>query len=165
MSNKTFYLRIKGQKVEVGEEVYRAYVRPVRNEQRKKKYDKRCLIPKTNNNKTIYVRCKGNCKECEKKRATFNRRIVPLDRMIERGMDFKDYSSHIEEDLIESERAEQVRNSLLRLRGKDRQLIRLIYFEGKTQSEAAKILGWDSPYTSRRLSTVLEKLKKILKIF
>ena len=102
MSNKTFYLRIKGQKVEVGEEVYRAYVRPVRNEQRKKKYDKRCLIPKTNNRKTIYGGCKGNCKECEKKRATFNRRIVPLDRMIECGMDFKDYSSHIEYDLIES---------------------------------------------------------------
>ena len=39
MENKKFYVTIKGKQIEVTEEVYREYVRPIRNEQRQKRRD------------------------------------------------------------------------------------------------------------------------------
>lgn len=164
-SNKSFYLWIRGQKVEVSEEVYRAYIRPVRTEQRKEKYDKRCLLPKTVNGKVTYVRCKGKCEECDKQKTAFMRRIVYLEDLLKEGKEIAEIEPNAEERLLEKERTEDIRSALLKLKEKDRKLIALIYFEGKTQSEAAKILKWDKFYTSRRLAKVLEDLKKILKNF
>ena len=39
---KRFVLKIRGQEVEVSEEVYRAYVRPIRAEQRQKRRQWKC---------------------------------------------------------------------------------------------------------------------------
>ncbi len=155
MNNKSFYLWIKGQKVEVSEEVYRAYVRPIRNEQRKEKRDKRCLIPRTVKGKTTYVRCMKDCRECEKAHNAFNRRIVSLEFTTESGMDFEDASLDVEEGAIKNEEALKLRKALYYLKEKDRKLIQLIYFEGRTQVETSAILGWDKHYTSRRLKVVL----------
>ena len=41
---KEFYITIKGKKVEVSEEVYRAYVRPIRAEQRQKRRNWKCQV-------------------------------------------------------------------------------------------------------------------------
>ena len=41
---KQYYVIVNGQKVEVTEEVYRAYVRPVRAQQRTEKRNKRCKV-------------------------------------------------------------------------------------------------------------------------
>ncbi len=165
MNNKSFYLWIKGQKVEVSEEVYRAYVRPIRNEQRKEKYDNRCLVPRTVKGKTIYVRCMKDCRECEKAHNAFNRRIVSLELITESGMDFEDSSLDVEESAIKNEEALKLRKALHYLKEKDRKLIQLIYFEGKTQMEAAAFLGCAQSYIPRRLKAIFELLKKNLKNF
>ena len=59
--DKRFYLTIKGQQVEVSEDVYRAYVRPIRAEQRRKRREWKCQI-KGKNGKL--VRCQKDCREC-----------------------------------------------------------------------------------------------------
>ena len=41
---KQYYVTVGGQKVPVSEEVYRAYVRPVRAQQRTEKRNKRCKV-------------------------------------------------------------------------------------------------------------------------
>ncbi len=43
-NGKRFYLTIRGQEVEVSEEVYRAYIQPVRAERRRKQRAFRCKI-------------------------------------------------------------------------------------------------------------------------
>ena len=63
---KEFYLMVKGQKVIVSEEIYRAYVQPVRAEQQQRKREKRCILEKVVNGKKILFRCKGKCSICEK---------------------------------------------------------------------------------------------------
>ena len=40
---KEYYLMVKGQKVIVSEEVYRAYIQPVRAEQQQRKREKRTI--------------------------------------------------------------------------------------------------------------------------
>lgn len=44
MAKKEFYVVINGEKIFVTEEVYRAYVRPVRNEQRNENRRSRCMV-------------------------------------------------------------------------------------------------------------------------
>ena len=41
---KQYYITVKGQKVPVSEEVYRAYVRPVRAQQRAMRRNWRCVL-------------------------------------------------------------------------------------------------------------------------
>lgn len=59
---KQYYVIVNGQKVEVTEEVYRAYVRPVRAQQRTEKRNKRC---KVKGERFGLVRCNGDCSKCE----------------------------------------------------------------------------------------------------
>ena len=60
--NKEFYVVIKGEKVVVTEEVYRAYVRPIRKEQRRKRRTWKCQVKGKKGN---LVRCKKDCSKCE----------------------------------------------------------------------------------------------------
>ena len=41
---KKFYVTVNGQKVEVSEEVYRAYVRPMNASERKERREARCMV-------------------------------------------------------------------------------------------------------------------------
>ena len=60
-NGKRFYLTIRGQEVEVSEEVYRAYIQPVRAERRRKQRAFRCKIKGKKGN---LVRCQKDCREC-----------------------------------------------------------------------------------------------------
>ena len=60
--NKEFYVIIQDKKVLVTEEVYRAYVRPIRAEQRRKRRAWKCRVVGVKGN---LVRCKRKCSECE----------------------------------------------------------------------------------------------------
>lgn len=66
---KQFYVVVNGQRVEVTEEVYRAYVRPVRAQQRAARRNWRCVLKAK---KYGLVRCK-KCLSHE----TFHRPTTP----------------------------------------------------------------------------------------
>ena len=64
-----YIIKIKGKEVEVNEEVYRAYVRPIRAEQRRKRREWKCnVLSKSGGH---YVRCKESCETCPYKQLLY----------------------------------------------------------------------------------------------
>lgn len=131
--NKTFYLFVKGQRVEVSEEIYRAYVQPERK-QRMREY-----------------------------RAKDSISITSIEGLSEKGFEIEDETQDFVSALIEneeqSEELTKLHAAIEQLSERDRQVIRLYYFEGKTQQEIAEILGVSQPAVYKRLLKVLEQLK------
>ena len=59
---KKYTLKIKDKEVEVNEEIYRAYIRPVQAEQRQKRRVWKCRVLSKSGN--YYVRCTKKCETC-----------------------------------------------------------------------------------------------------
>ena len=89
MENKQFYIRVNGQEVEVTEEVYRAYVRPVSALRRRERRESRCLVK---GRRYGLVRCKADCGKCPYYSAGNKLRggVLSLDALREAGYDFPD---------------------------------------------------------------------------
>lgn len=134
--NKTYYLYVKGQKVEVSEEIYRAYVQPERK-QRKRDY-----------------------------RAKEKISVTSIEVLSEKGFELEDGTQDFESALIENEEhAEELSKlhaAIEQLSERDRRIVQLYYFEGKTQQEIAAILGIAKSTMSELLPRILLRLKKFL---
>lgn len=135
MEEKTFYLTVRGQRVEVTEEVYRAYIRPMRAE-RKRRY-----------------------------RAVGRYSVCSVEGMLSNGVEVVDESADCERALIEREQRQEefsaLKAALEKLEGRDREIINMVYFEGKSQTEIGAILGVAQQQVSRYLNYALAKLKKV----
>ena len=162
---KKFYVTVNGQRVEVSEEVYRAYVRPVRARQRAEKRNKRC---KVKGERLGLVRCKANCEECP---YAVNGRAMSgmeqsLESLFEAGFEVAS-ELDLEADLLAAEeRKEQVKklhSAIACLTERQQYLIREIYFNGRTQGEIAAAMGATKQAVSNAVRRVLASLKKILK--
>lgn len=133
---KTYYLYVKGQKVEVSEEVYRAYVQPERK-QRMRDY-----------------------------RAKEKISITSIEALSEKGFELEDTTQDFESALIEdeerSEELSKLHAAIEQLSERDRRVVQLYYFEGKTQQEIAVILGIAKSTMSELLPRILLRLKKFL---
>ena len=131
--NKTFYLFVKGQKVEVSEEIYRAYVQPERK-QRMRDY-----------------------------RAQEKFSVASIDKLSENGFEIEDKSQDCLTSIIESEeRTEELsklRTAIAQLSERDRQVVQLYYFEHKTQREIAAIFGISQQALQKTLARILVRLK------
>lgn len=134
---KQFYLFVKGKKVEVSEEIYRAYVRPISAEQ-KRRY-----------------------------RAYSKFSVRSLEDMQENGMDVEAKDSDIESRIVEDEEHQEeldlLRAALEKLEGRDKEIINMFYFEKKSQTEIGAILGVAQQQVSRYLKYALAELKKHFK--
>lgn len=159
--DKTYYLMIGGQRVGVSEEVYRAYVRPIRAEQRRKRREWRCQV-KGKNGKL--VRCDKDCKECpyalSGQNALGNR--MSLDRMKDDGIEIEDRKLDVEQNYIDEEEKRELYAAIARLTPREKELVRLIYFDGKTQDEVAEQFGVSQQAISKALSKIIEKIKNFL---
>lgn len=135
--SKQYYLFVKGKKVEVSEEIYRAYVRPISAEQ-KRRY-----------------------------RAYSKFSVRSLEDMQRNGMDIEAKDSDIESQIVEDEEHQEeldlLRAALEKLEGRDREIIYMVYFEGKSQAEIGSILGVAQQQVSRFLKYALAELKKHFK--
>ncbi len=131
--NKTYYLYVKGQKVEVSEEIYRAYVQPERK-QRMREY-----------------------------RAKDNVSVTSVEVMSEKGFEIEDTSQNFEAELIDDEEhAEELSKlyaAIERLPERDKRVIQLYFFEGKTHQEIADILGLARTTVTELLARILVRLK------
>lgn len=136
MEGKTFYLTIRGQRVEVSEEVYRAYIRPVRRE-RKRQY-----------------------------RAIGRYSVCSVERLILSGIELVDESADCESVLIEKEERQEeldlLKSALGKLEGRDREIIDMVYFEGKTQTEVARHFSVSNVAIFKRIKKILKKIKDFL---
>lgn len=161
---KQFYLMVNGQKVEVSEEVYRAYVRPVRAQQRADRRNWRCIVT---GEKYGLVRCKADCNECpyaqQGNAPTGNE--TSLDVLYESGFDAS-AAFDMEADLIDcEERVEQaarVQKAIGQLNERQQYIVQAIYFDGKSKTEVAQELGLKKSALSQALFRIMQFLKKFL---
>lgn len=131
--NKTYYLYVKGQKVEVSEKIYRAYVQPERKE-RMREY-----------------------------RAKEKVSISSIERLSENGFEIEDKSQDLLTSIIEieeqTEKLSKLRVAIAQLSGRDRQVVQLYFFEGKTHQEIAAVLGLARNTVTELLVRILKRLK------
>ena len=106
--NKTRTLKVRGQEVEVSEEVYRAYIRPIRAEQRRKRREWKCR--KLSETGKYYVRCKERCENCPYYLAGNSAlgNITSLDKLADSEVEIEDKDSDFETDYIERETTRRI---------------------------------------------------------
>ncbi len=160
--NKRFYLKVRGQEVEVSEEVYRAYIQPVRKERRRKQRAFRCKVKGKKGN---LVRCQKDCRECPYALAGHNAlgNNLSLDRMNDEGVDMEDRRLDVEQNYIAEEDKKELYAAIAQLTPRQKELVQLIYFEGKTQEQVAEILGVAQATISVTLERAIANLKKIIR--
>lgn len=134
--NKTFYLFVKGQRVEVSEEIYRAYVQPERK-QRMREY-----------------------------RAKNSVSVASIEQLSDKGFEIEDTSQDFVTNLIETEahfeELAKLHAAIEKLPERYRYVIQLYYFESKTQKEIADILDITQPAVQQLLDRILLRLKNFL---
>lgn len=86
-----------------------------------------------------------------------------MDALDESGFQFKSDNPSIDEVIEQEEEHEELIKAISMLLPEQQDLIRQVYFEGKTHMEIARELGVDRSAISHRISRALVQLKKILK--
>ena len=165
MENKKFYVTIKGKQIEVTEEVYRAYVRPIRNEQRQKRRDWKCKVvgPKGN-----LIRCPNKCEECPYAKAGKPPKgnNLSLDELKECGVEIVDESMGLEMRMVDMENKNEELKALYAaiemLTPRQKEMVKMVYFEGKTQEEVARIFQIDGSSVRHAMARIYGALRKFL---
>ena len=133
--SKEFYTIIKGEKVPVTEEQYRAYKRPVWTEKKRKQ-----------------------------RQVAEGTTPVSLDRLTEEGYETAD-DTDVEKIIQDKELLETLYIALDALNDDDRNLINDLFYHNKSERQVAAELGLSQFGVNKRKHKVLEKLYKILKDF
>ena len=164
---KQYYITVKGQKVPVSEEVYRAYVRPVEASEREERRNSKCLVK---GERSGLVRCKEDCSKCPYYMAG-NKLLggkLSLDGLIDQGYE-ESSGEDIESEVIErqekNKRTEALHKAIARLTKQQKKVIEEIFFNEKTQCVLAEELGVSQQAVSRVLKQAISKLKKFLENF
>ena len=163
--NKEFYVTINGKKIVVNEEVYREYVRPIRAIQRQQRRAWKCRIVGKKGN---LIRCPYKCSECPYAMAGNlpQGSVLSLDVFRERGIEILDEGFDLERMYIEKEDRtscqEQIHKAISELTPRQQEIVRMIYFEDKTQKEVAKFYGVDGSAIRHAMQRIYASLKKFL---
>ncbi len=160
-NGKRFYLTIKGQEVEVSEEVYRAYIQPVRAERRRKQRAFRCKIKGKKGN---LVRCQKACRECPYALSGHNAlgNNLSLDRMKDDGVEVEDRRLDVEQNYIEREEKRELYAAIEQLTPRQKTLVRMIYFDGMSQEEVAARLSMSKQAVSNSMQRIYASLRRFL---
>lgn len=158
---KKYTIKVRGKNVEVSEEVYRAYIQPIRTEQRRKRREWKCNLI----HKHHYYRCDKKCEECPYFLAGQNAvgNKLSLDLMADNGIDIVDTEMDVEEKHIEEEtKNEELKKlyiAISQLTDKEQEFIKMVYFEEKTTIEIGKMFGISHQAVSKIKKKILKKLK------
>lgn len=113
---------------------------------------------------SAYVEIDIESKRNEWKHDWRNRKLnCSMDALEESGFQFKSDNPSIDEVIEQEEEHEELIKAISMLLPEEQDLIRQVYFEGKTHTEIARELGVDRSAISHRISRALVQLKKILK--
>ena len=162
-----YTLKVKGKEVEVNEEIYRAYIRPVQAEQRQKRRAWKCRVLSKSGN--YYVRCTKKCETCPYYLAGNSAlgNVTSLDRLVNCEVEIEDKDSDFEADYIEQETTKEeyaeLHKVIRQLTSRQQEIVKMIYFEGKTQKEVAKVLGITQGAVSLALAKSIAQLKFLIK--
>ena len=156
-------LKIRGQIVEVSEEVYRAYIRPIRAEQRRKRREWKCQ--KLSETGGHYVRCKDRCENCPYYLAGNSAlgNVTSLDKLVDCEVEIEDKRSDVEANYIEQETQkeeyEKLHAAIATLTPREQEVVRMIYFEEKTVEDVAAFYGVTHQAISKLKKKIFEKIK------
>ncbi len=93
------------------------------------------------------------------------RRHISLDYLNEQGIDFESAESNPEEITFTKDLQNQVQKGIKTLNSKQQELVKNVYFEGKTLSEIAKEKGISKSAITQQMQVIYKNLKTILKNF
>ena len=152
MAKNEFYVVINGEKVYVTEDVYRAYVRPVRNEQRNENRRSRCMVGGK--------RCLEDCSKCSHFRSG---KPLSLDAMIEEdGLEPLDENSITEDLIMQKLLIRALYEAIDKLPERERKAV-LLYGGKATESQIGDAIGMSQQGAGKLLKRVFAKLKKELR--
>lgn len=164
--DKKYTLKVKGKEIEVSEEIYRAYIRPVQAEQRQKRREWKCRVLSKSGN--YYVRCTKKCETCPYYLAGNSAlgNVTSLDRLVDCEVEIEDKNSDFEADYIEQETTKEeyaeLHKAIRQLTPRQQEVVKMIYFEGKTQEDVRKRFGIAKSSMSEVIDRIHASLKKIL---
>lgn len=146
------------EEVPVSEEVFRAYVRPIQAEKKRKERASRCSVG-NGNGKT--KRCTGNCSECEYFRSGT---ALSLERLEEEtGHDISEATSDIADIAIYNELLQKLFLVLDELDPQSRRICESI-MDGKMDKDIAEELGYAARTTfSSQKYKLFKELRERLK--
>ena len=167
---KKYTLKIKGKEVEVNEEIYRAYIRPVQAEQRQKRRVWKCKLISgvSESGKRHYVRCNKRCDSCPYYLSGQNAlgNTFSLDKIIDEGVELRAFAKDVESDYIEEETTREekfhLHKAIRQLTPRQQEMVKLVYFEGKTQEEVAEHYGVTKQAISNAMQRIYSSLKKFM---
>lgn len=99
------------------------------------------------------------------KRNERNRKNKSLDFMAEYGAEVADPTQNVEETAARQEVLDTLAAAVSSLNPKQQRLVRLRYYEGKTDAEIAQILGVSRPAITQQFGTIHKALKKFFDKF
>ncbi len=167
---KQYYLTVqnpatgKYEKVFVTEEVYRAYKKPVRKEQSRRRREDRCLVQNKHGN---LVRCTEDCKECEYYNSGQKPKVngLSLDVFKEQGLEIADARADLESDYIRREEMQTLKDAYSTLSPVQRKLFRLFFIENEGQAEIAAIMGVSQPAICKAIAKIKAVIKNYFEKF
>jgi len=93
------------------------------------------------------------------------RRHISLNYLNEQGIDFESAEGNPEEIIFTKDLQNQVQKAIKTLSSKQQELVKNVYFEGKTLSEIAKEKGISKSAITQQMQVIYKHLKTILKNF
>jgi len=147
MSNKQFFISIKGARVEVTEEIYLTYYRSKR---RDRYYERDIKTHTAIRNKAGIITGYAPSKEDS------------LDRLICTGEDFVDQQKSTEDTVMASLMSVALYKALDKLSEADRALIDVLFYQNMTERQAAAVFGLSQKGINKRKAKILMTLRKVL---
>lgn len=160
-------LTIGNETIEVSEEVYRAYMRPIKAENQRKRRQWKCRVLSENGGH--YYRCNNRCEACAYYLAGNNAlgNHLSLDKMVEDGVFIEDKSLELENNFIEKETNKEeykkLYEAIKKLTEKEKSLLKLLFYKHKSTVEVSVILGVSQQAISKAKMKIIKKLKLFLK--
>lgn len=144
---------VDGQAVEVTEEVYRAYYRPIWAENKRVERSNRCLVC---SKRGKGVRCKGNCDLCE-----FGERIggvASIEYCEDSGYEFENEAQSPEQIVEEIELFVELRRIIAEMDEDNQKLIEM-FADGKSERDISKVLGLSQKAINKRKHKIFLQIR------
>jgi RNA polymerase sigma factor (sigma-70 family) len=155
--SKQYYLTIQGKKVEVSEEVYRAYKQPIRKERKRSQRKWRCRNGKG-------VRCNNRCEECGYALAGHSAvgNDLSLEELVANEAIELANPNDLVEEIYEKERSEEIIKIYNSLTEDQRYVVDRIT-EGWSQKRISEELGISISAIHQRMLVIRKKFEKVYK--
>lgn len=107
----------------------------------------------------IELEYKRSCWREDQQERRYFKRIVCFEDSIEY---LNGYTRKLEDSVILKQEVELLYNSIRMLDKRSRRVIQLVYFEGLSKTEAAKVMGLSVSYMGRLLKKIRSRLKVLI---